>query len=300
VTPDETELAILARHYPDADPKKPPWEDIKADLLAGGVPTSTVHDATSRDLVRMLDRVRNPSQVNQQSPDSGTPPDRDWRRELPFLLWSQNGEGVILGHRGDGEWGYKCNDGSVIPFNTDPRLAEYEAYAAKRESDYIRKNAVEPMKAAYATITNPDDPESFPQSFILERPEFMAWINGQNPDYRPTIAEYRLLYPAYQERLRKLRERAIQSQFMAMPEQLPADVSERNKLGKKALAALQIIEQEGPIQGKALAKRINVEFSTFRKHIVPPLKAVGVKNDGHGYYVAPCSAHGSASGSSSM
>jgi len=62
VTPDETELAILKRQYPEADPSAPPWLDIKADLLAAGVPLKTVMEASSRDLVRILDRVRKPAE----------------------------------------------------------------------------------------------------------------------------------------------------------------------------------------------------------------------------------------------
>jgi hypothetical protein len=65
------------------------------------------------------------------------------------------------------------------------------------------------------------------------------------------------------------------------------EVASPDQLGKRASEALEIIRSDGPIQGKALAKRIHIEFSTFRKHIVPQLKACGVKNDGRGYYVAP-------------
>ena len=64
--------------------------------------------------------------------------------------------------------------------------------------------------------------------------------------------------------------------------------ADRSALGRKAQLALRIIEQEGPIAGKALAKRIEAEESTLRKHYIPPLKAFGVTNDGQGYYVARC------------
>jgi hypothetical protein len=63
-------------------------------------------------------------------------------------------------------------------------------------------------------------------------------------------------------------------------------------LNPKQLKALEIIRADGPIQGKALAKRIDRKESTLRKHIIPALKPFGVKNDndGDGYYVAPRSA----------
>jgi hypothetical protein len=63
--------------------------------------------------------------------------------------------------------------------------------------------------------------------------------------------------------------------------------SDSDGLSEKVSTAFQIVKEEGPIQGKALAKRIDLEFSTLRRHIVPKLKALGVKNDGNGYYVAP-------------
>ena len=56
VTPTESELAILKRHYPASDANSPPWNDIKADLLAAAIPIETVHNASSLDLVRMLDQ----------------------------------------------------------------------------------------------------------------------------------------------------------------------------------------------------------------------------------------------------
>ena len=70
----------------------------------------------------------------------------------------------------------------------------------------------------------------------------------------------------------------------------PVWPGDRGKLRKKQLAALEIIERDGPVSGKVLAKRIKVEETTFRRHYVPVLKAFGVTNDGDGYYVAPCSA----------
>jgi len=50
--------------------------------------------------------------------------------------------------------------------------------------------------------------------------------------------------------------------------------------------ALEIIRESGPISGKVLAKRLTLEESTVRKHIIPTLKERGVRNDGSGYYVA--------------
>ncbi len=57
LTPDTKDLAILTFHYPTAIPSKPPWDDIRADLLAAGISVATITEVTSRDLVRMMDRI---------------------------------------------------------------------------------------------------------------------------------------------------------------------------------------------------------------------------------------------------
>lgn len=49
--------------------------------------------------------------------------------------------------------------------------------------------------------------------------------------------------------------------------------------------ALKIIREEGPILGKNLAKRIGLEESSLRRHVIPSLKPHGVKSGRSGYYV---------------
>jgi hypothetical protein len=56
-TPDDTDLSILKRHYPDADPSDPPWPDIEADLLAAGMDPANVKQLSSKQIVRLLDRI---------------------------------------------------------------------------------------------------------------------------------------------------------------------------------------------------------------------------------------------------
>jgi hypothetical protein len=63
--------------------------------------------------------------------------------------------------------------------------------------------------------------------------------------------------------------------------------ADRSGLSETQRAALLKIKEEGPILGKALAKRIDVEESTLRRHILPALKPHGVRNGRGGYYVAP-------------
>jgi hypothetical protein len=49
--------------------------------------------------------------------------------------------------------------------------------------------------------------------------------------------------------------------------------------------ALKIIRAEGPILGKTLAKLLGIAESTLRRHVIPPLRRLGVKNNrkGDGY-----------------
>jgi hypothetical protein len=74
VEPDEAELAILKDRYPGADSLSPPWSDIKADLQVAGVPLATIHNVTSRELVRMLGRIQSNS---PGEPDYGANLERD-------------------------------------------------------------------------------------------------------------------------------------------------------------------------------------------------------------------------------
>jgi hypothetical protein len=57
VEPNSTELAILSRRYPDADPAEPPWREIEADLIVAGITRSEIKGMTSRQLMLVLDRV---------------------------------------------------------------------------------------------------------------------------------------------------------------------------------------------------------------------------------------------------
>lgn len=51
--------------------------------------------------------------------------------------------------------------------------------------------------------------------------------------------------------------------------------------------AYDFIKAQGPVKAALVCRKIDVESSTFRTHYVPKLKEMGVKNDGHGYYVPP-------------
>lgn len=57
----------------------------------------------------------------------------------------------------------------------------------------------------------------------------------------------------------------------AIPTKEPLNATQRD--------ALEIIQSEGPILGKHLAKRLGIELSTLRKHVLPAIRKLGVTND---------------------
>lgn len=56
-------------------------------------------------------------------------------------------------------------------------------------------------------------------------------------------------------------------------------------ISPKVQQAIDFIREKGPIKGLSVASHIGVHPTTFRKYYSPRLKALGVKNDGQGYYV---------------
>ena len=154
--------------------------------------------------------------------------------------------------------------------------------------------------SAHAAIFR--EAESFLQAFILGfyGENIFDGIGGKELDPKEIESRWdqakRLIRELISDELRTdfipLEASRFVNAAVAIPE-LPDDEVEGKKsqgneqpiLGKKVAAALQVIEKDGPILGKALAKRINLEFATLRRHIVPKLKPLGVKNDGQGYYL---------------
>ena len=70
-------------------------------------------------------------------------------------------------------------------------------------------------------------------------------------------------------------------------EEQPAIADPTAGLNETQSQAYRIIRDEGPIAGKNLAKKLGIEDTTLRKHILPPLRDRGVRNDrtGDGYYL---------------
>jgi hypothetical protein len=137
--------------------------------------------------------------------------DTEWKLRLPFLDWG-DGRGVRISRdRHTGNEGYRCKDGSVIPYD-DPRVAEYHRQFWCAVGAECRAIADE----VHDSIIDVDNPEPFSRDYIRERPQFIRWLNEGAPlndDGTPagplTISEFRLAYPAYEERIRRLKESAL-------------------------------------------------------------------------------------------
>ena len=65
------------------------------------------------------------------------------------------------------------------------------------------------MEVVHESITDPDEPEPFSRELVRERPDLIRWLIGENPTYAPTIMELKVFYPAYAERLRRLKEAGV-------------------------------------------------------------------------------------------
>ncbi len=134
---------------------------------------------------------------------------RDWQAELPFLDWSPEGT-LFLDYTPQGEYGYRCKDGTCIPFS-DPRLSEYSADHGpaahfRREMRELRAVADE----IHESITDLENDEPIPLEILRKDPAMAAWLHGEMPGYAPTVFELHVLLPAFIERRRKLRERPVQ------------------------------------------------------------------------------------------
>jgi hypothetical protein len=72
---------------------------------------------------------------------------------------------------------------------------------------------------------------------------------------------------------------------------LPSDIAPpppKPAVSPKVQKAIDYIRSKGPVKALSIARHIGLKGDAgFRKHYVPKLKALGVKNDGNGYYLPP-------------
>ena len=94
--PDADDLAIVKRHYPDADPANPPWPDIEIALLAAGVLPDTIRKLTSQKLVRLLAVEKELTTATAKG--VGDPPDEEIDRKTAKLKWLTNAMLLVQEH----------------------------------------------------------------------------------------------------------------------------------------------------------------------------------------------------------
>ncbi len=156
---------------------------------------------------------------------------QDWQEKLPYLNWDGSGN-LAFDLDDSGRLAFPLKPGAEIPTKVQEHLSSVEVLnrgirekrlllpldspplAEYRESQNHRLN--EKFRAIglgsreiFESIADPDNPEPIPRSLLQDRPEMAAWLNGELSNHRPTVFEYRLLWPAFIERRRKLRERGL-------------------------------------------------------------------------------------------
>jgi len=155
----------------------------------------------------------------------------NWQQALPYLDWNEKG-GLGLDYSADGSWcvpvkpnsklpaevkGYVVYsttidrgvrvDRPLLPLGTPP-LADYELVKQFHNHQWIYEGKRAWDEIAEA-IADPDNEQPIPRAILRQSPELAAWLNGELPGYAPTITEYKVLWPAFIERRRKLRERGL-------------------------------------------------------------------------------------------
>jgi len=146
-------------------------------------------------------------------------PKRDWQAELPFLDWKANGD-LPLDVDSDGEIAYPLKagvklttelsqqtKGGLLPLSA-PALREYAAFQqGKLNKSFAEVRAT--IQEIHDYISDPDNEQPVPLHILRNRPSMAAWLNGENPRHAPTVMESKVIYPAFLERRRKIRERGL-------------------------------------------------------------------------------------------
>lgn len=157
---------------------------------------------------------------------------RDWQSELPFLAWKPTGA-LVCGFGSDGRAGYLCKDGTYVAFD-DPRLGQYREVAEIK----WRKQLAEMAKTAeecHDHIVDPENDEPLSRDILRARPEMAAWLNGDNPNYCPSIAERFIILPAFLDRRRRLSERSLMAAAAKCVTWLDVDGSPRQSAASQSI-----------------------------------------------------------------
>ncbi len=145
--------------------------------------------------------------------------ERDLQRDFPYLDWSENGV-LPLALTPSGKLAYPVRSGAklppavagqmvgnVLPFSAPAvkLLRDHDNAGVKKKLAKMRREAAE----IHASISDPDNDQPIPWGILHTNVELVAWLNGENPKYAPTMTEYKLIYPAFLERRRRIRERGL-------------------------------------------------------------------------------------------
>ena len=156
---------------------------------------------------------------------------RDWQAELPFLDWGEDGE-LCYNIDDSGELCFPVKVNAELPDGVGEQLTSssqivcgkqiehpllpLDAPALKDRQAFQQAKLNEEFAEIRRTfndlhdfISDPDNEQPIPLHILRDRPEMAAWLNGENPRYMPTVVEYKVIWPAFLERRRKIKERGL-------------------------------------------------------------------------------------------
>lgn len=180
----------------------------------------------------------------------------DWQEKLPYLDWNDNGS-LHFDYDYDGQLCFRIRhdievppevekfvtsyltvDGGqqrerrVLPIGSPP-LQDYQRAKHYRRQQAIHKET-QLFNALHEAIADPSNPQPIPLSILRKHPPLAAWLNGENPTYAPSMSEYKILWPAFIERRRKLRELQLVASSPTTPTSFVP-----NEFQREILTALQ-------------------------------------------------------------
>lgn len=148
----------------------------------------------------------------------------NWPKELPWLEWTDDGNlPIIFDDNGEPCFPVKNDaklpravakhitvrvDGYRVIAPDAPPVQEYSRAVQQQVQSRLRAVG-ENLIAAFDAVADPTNDKPIPTAEAIKRPETAAWLAGESPSYAPTMFEARVLKPAFSERRRRLREKAL-------------------------------------------------------------------------------------------
>ncbi|MBX3435312.1 MAG: hypothetical protein KF847_18500 [Pirellulales bacterium] len=220
--------------------------------------------------------------------------DANWPERLPYLDWDEARGGLPLCMSNEGDLCVPVKAGAKLPAGVAEHLVYSTAYiGGVREDQPLLRRDSPPLAdyrrvcqyrdhlkwyegklqwdAVFDAIADPDNPEPIPRKLLIQRPEMAAWLNGELSTYSATMAEYKILWPAFIERRRRLRERG-----------LAGGNHERNGTYDAQRRDIELGNREfierllaGPVDGELSAR----ELALLEAHLAQPVSLATIQRE---------------------